>query len=293
VTEAEARLRDFKAERAEVDVPTRIGWSTFHVARDVTDPAALDSWKIERPFLLTLRYDTESKANKGQLTALGGIQFFAYRATIRDSTLDKYFDMGLAMDLDSDATKPKNESSIKFSLPLNWLAVGRYGEPRWINSFGITMAPSFGTDRAFNREVYAASVGLVVASKKLNAGYFTYVSGGRVRLYWAPAVAFTVGKVEDAAGNAKLAAIESLGAYYRVVPKLSVSVDPKLGSRRLVLGCDYSHTFDLGENWNHEFAELSASYGSGLSLALYYRRGFKPPDFTKTSEFLFGIGLIQ
>src|SRR5712675_3082031 len=36
VTEAEARLRDFKAERAEVDVPTRIGWSTFHVARDVT-----------------------------------------------------------------------------------------------------------------------------------------------------------------------------------------------------------------------------------------------------------------
>lgn len=281
------------------DKKRRIGWRGLGFGRFVVDTVNPRPTKFKAPFILSYRHDSEGK-DKDQLNVLGGLQLWKGEWDFNDeSTLTLATTPGI--DFDVVGSKAAAESTITAGIPvfIRWVF-----DSRAVESITLGLKPKFSTDRAFNREVPELNLSFTFTSPAIGAGVITpnpvIQDNGRLPpwgLFWEPAFEVETGEVRDAAGNEKLTALEPIGSYERVVPRIKVMIFPYALSERLRFTGEYFYRFDPDENWERPYGEARLDYDlvmdGSLELSVVYRHGRKPPAFEDINDVLVGIGIRQ
>jgi len=271
-------------------------WRGFGISREVVDAVNPRGQKTKAPAVLSVKWDTEADDDdRRQETLLGAVQL----ASITFGQGVRSLGVTPGVDFDIDGSKDANETTLSFGLPATFLQV-RDAEAR-IESYTVGATPKVITDRRFDREVYELAINGSLNSQPLAAGFIRPAPVRRDGLhlpklmgYWVPSLQLELGRVSDAGGNTKLVPLEGK-SYTRLAPRAKVTLFPNIVSEQLRLEADYTGRFDLRENWNRPYFEGRLSYDlvfkGAAELTLLYRRGRKPPQFTKLNDLLLGVGL--
>lgn len=287
------------ARRAEQEkrAPRAYGW---RVNRTLSDPAWLSAWKEDRPFVLSLKRDNRAAegAKRDKYVVLGSIGYeFKPRVRTLDRTSHRTVAVGL--EVDSDTSKGAFESSVSLVAPVQWgWAVSK--ADAFLDGLALKVQPKVVTDRRFDREVLAADLTLAVAKESAAIGYLNYSSGWRrgftpfLSFHWNPTLTVQALKVEDAAGNEKLAALEGEGVGVRAIPRVQMSFGFPRTDGRLSFSIDGRAVWDEATGRTLGLGEGSVGFKISrfADLTLIYRRGYKGDELAKVDEVLVGIGAL-
>jgi hypothetical protein len=272
-------------------------WPGFAINREVVDAINPRADKSKAAAVISIKWNDEAQESKDkrQETVLGALRLLSRNFGEGRTQLE----MNTGVDFDIDGSKPKNETTISFGIPVS---VSRIRKPdNWFESFALGLTPKWITDRSFNREVYEVALNGSFASAPIAAGFIRPAPVRRdgihlpkVTGYWIPSAQMEFGTVRDAGGNAKLIPLEG-HSYTRVVPRAKITLFPNFISEQLQIDVDALERYDLTEKWTRPYLETRLSYDlvfKGVAqLTVVYRRGKKPPQFSKLNDVLFGVGL--
>jgi hypothetical protein len=274
-------------------------WPGFGLSRTFTDEADPRKAKMEdRPFVISFSHDSERQGNKDLFAVLGTVTLFDYN---KDWSGGEFL-IKPGVDLDVDTSKDVKDSSVDFGMSFThyWF---NNNSNAIVSSHVLSLTLKFGTDRNFDRKVYAASLSWSFASPKiLRFGYNTWIGGSQkspddawFRIYWKPELGLEAGSVQNAAGSEELQKIKNDGPYVRFVAGGMITVAPLFLSRRLSTTISYKNRWDLGEGWNKYYwtAEVNYNIAKNVQFTVLYRKGAKPSSFTDTDTLLVGIGFSQ
>lgn len=294
----------FMQERLRVTIkPTdpTFGWKGLGFERSVTDSPNPRQPKTSQPAIFSYRRDTEA-TDRDNFTFLGGVRLYKNTWTLDPGAEPprNFFTIAPGIDLDVDGTKKPHENAIDAGLPLSYEWVAPRESTGLFTGHTLTLTPKFGTDRAFDREIYAADLSWSFSSLRfLRAGYTTRFPRSalapRVTLTWTPTLSLESGNVSDAAGNEELE--KRKGTFLRVTPRIDLTFRPLALHPRVSLGLRYFYRFDLREDWERPYGEASLIYDltptGSVAFTVTHRRGRKPPDFKATDATLIGIGITK
>lgn len=283
----------------------RLGWKGLSFRRFATDPA--DPRQLgpdRRPALFSYKRDAHAKV-PNQVNWLGGIQLFRLVRNIDQGSVPHHFVvLTPAVEADIDGSKPANETSLDFGVPVTY-EWERGGGRKVVSGFSLTVTPKRLTDRDFEREGWELATELSTSSVPLlRMGYTTAVAddvtGGRGALllvYWKPSLRIETGEITDAAGNTKLEVLQAEGRYSRVAPRLAATVRSERLLPGFTIGLDYFHRVRATRDADYGYGELRFIYDlnadRSLSVGMILTRGRKPPDFANTDRILIGFGFLQ
>ena len=278
----------------------RIGWKGLGFKRFVVDSASPRSSRFEAPLVLSYRRNVKA-AKHDQFILLGGIQLYEVAHDL-ESTGRSIVTASPGVDLDVDTGKKSSDSSIVFGLPLYYRQI--WHPNSLLESVTVALAPKFGTDRAFDREVLEGTVGITPTSSVLQAGYIWPRAvlddfGNRpwISISWLPTFQIEAGDVRDAAGNEKLEKIKKRGAYARLTPRIDVSLYPWRISERIAFQYQYFQRYDVTGGKAYPYGEArflyDLTFGGLIQFSIIYRNGRQPPDFQQSNDLLIGLGVKQ
>lgn len=294
----------FMEERLRVTMkPTdpTFGWKGLGFERSVTDTPNPRQPKTTQPAIFSYRRDTKA-TDRDNLTFLGGVRLYKNTRILDPDaeTPRNFLTIAPGVDLDVDGTKKPHENTIEAGVPLSYECVAPRESTSLFTGHTVTLTPKFGTDRAFDREVYAADLSWSFSSLRLlRAGYTRRFPRSALRpratLMWTPTLTLESGSVRDAAGNEDLE--KRKGTFLRLAPRIDLTFRPLAINSRVSVGLKYFHRFDLREDWDRPYGEASLNYDitptGSVAFTVTHRRGRKPPDFKETDATLIGIGITK
>jgi hypothetical protein len=212
------------------------------------------------------------------------------------ATLPDTYGIKFGIEFDVDGTKKKNENSIDFGVPFSWEHVRSANAT--LTDIEIDVAPTFSTDRGFDRRVYELGVDFIPRIPSIGAGMLTWLSvdtsgDPRLTFFWRPTVSFEFADIADAAGNEDLLALKRRTS--RVALKAQATFRPKAWVDRLAFSVKAAERWNLEGNVRRWYVEPSMTYDltadGGVGLTAMYQHGRKPPAFSAKDVWLIGIGI--
>lgn len=292
----------FSQERLRVTTKVtdpKFGWKGLGFERSVTDTPNPRQTKTAQPAIFSYRRDPNA-TDRDNVNIFGGARLYknTWALDTAKATPRNFFTVSTGIDFDLDGTKKPHENTIDFGVPLayEWVAPGDSTDV--FTGHIVTLTPKFGTDRAFDREVYSVDLLWSFTSLRfLRAGYLTRFPRSALRpkatLAWTPTMQFEFGDVSDPAGNTDLEARQ--GTFLRVAPRIDLTFRPIALHERVSLGIKYFYRFDLREDWQRPYGEATLAYDltptGSVGFTVVYRRGRKPPDFKENDTTLIGVGI--
>jgi hypothetical protein len=293
---------EFAQEHLRVSVKAtdpKFGWKGLGFERSVTDTPNPRQTKTAQPAIFSYRRD-ENATDRDSVNIFGGARLYknTWAIDAKASTPRNFFTLSTGIDFDLDGTKKAHENTIDVGVPLayEWVAPG--DSNGLFTGHVLTLTPKFGTDRAFDREIYGVDLLWSFTSLRfLRAGYLTRFPRTALRpratIAWTPTVQLEFGDVADPAGNTDLEARK--GTFLRVAPRVDITFRPIALHERVSLGIKYFHRFDLREDWQRPYGEATLGYDltptGSVAFTVAFRRGRKPPDFKDIDTTLIGIGI--
>jgi len=278
---------------------SEILWPTLRFRRfwiDSVDPGK-DKYRQLRPFQFSYSHDSKRDGSDNSVVVLGDVTLVEQHLPFSDEARDVLVAPSLGFDVDS-AKKDPTDSSMSAGVRAQ---LRQALQNDWLSDFALAVTPKYITDRRFHADIWEVTGAISGSSKYLHAGYLSWIGGAQkdpddvwIKVYWVPELRLEFGDVTDSAHSKRLKAIEDSGAYTRVVPHLTVSVEPTVLSDRLAFKGDYFYRIDTTQGWEKDYLELGAQFDlvkSFLSLTIVYRNGNKPPSFDRTNAIVFGIGI--
>lgn len=242
----------------------------------------------------------ENATDRDSINIFGGARLYknTWAINAKKSVPRNLLTISTGIDFDLDGTKKPHENTIDFGVPLAYEWVAPRGSTGFFTGHVLTLTPKFGTDRAFDREVYNLDLLWSFTSERLlRAGYLTRFPRAALRpratIAWVPTVQVELGNVADPAGNADLDARK--GTFLRVAPRIDLTFRPIAIHERLSLALRYFYRIDLREDWQRPYGEATLAYDltptGFVAFTVAHRRGRKPPDFKDTKTTVIGIGI--
>jgi hypothetical protein len=268
-------------------------WSNLTLKRDLTDAFDPRQTKITLPAIVSFLHDEEASAQRYQTTIVGSL---AYQFLARDFGDGKRntFTSALGLDADVEPTKAANSDVVNAGINMAVQWVSRNPMHASLESILVSATPKFTTDSSLNSRVYQMSLTALPTSKPLALGQVISLPLG-LAVMFEPTGGVEYGRVRDADGNQKLAAIQAEGAYTRLLIQARARVWAPRWDQGLSLVGTYTLRYDTGEYWGRYFLDVlllqDLDEKGTLSATLAYRRGRKPPDFAETNQVQFGIGV--
>lgn len=302
--EVEARLMRFLAseqaalegeQRAAAEKKAAARTHGFFISRTLEDAVSLSKWDVERPFIVSYKHDELSKKDRDQINLLGSAGYdFGNRDIDRDHLGFQTIHAAIGTDLDIDGTKKAAETTVGLSAPVQAMWIFR-GSGRAINGLSLNFTPSYTTDRKGHKAIYSAEAKLSVASRKAAIGFplLSSPNNPAVSFQWLPSLSIGAVRVEDAAGDEDLLAVEG-ETQTRLTARAKATLRFPRVSQRLSLGADYRVVHDPGEH-TLGYGELTLSYQASdiVQVVAAYRRGARGAELKKTDDILLGIGLLR
>jgi len=260
---------------------------------DKVDPRSPEN---EFPAVLSYKRD-EHADDTDQLNVLGAVEIVNCIVNRGDpQLLNIRIDSGFGLDFEIDGSTPPEDSSVQGSAPFSftWIAEN---DRAAITKVVTTLTPKFGSDRAFDREVYEASATLALQSRPFaRAGLRTFLPSFNnqiLSIWWQPSILAEWTDIADAAGNEDLAALEETS--FRVGLRADVIVRPSLLNERLAFKFKGFQRYDTGGGDSRSYTESSVTYNldedGKAQFTAIYRHGRKPPAFSANDQWLIGIGI--
>jgi len=271
----------------------------LQLSRTISDPAWFSAWKEKRPFVLSFKHDARAAegTKRDSYVVLGSIGY-VFPPTASSPDLRRQRAVAVGLEFDSDSAKAASESSLSFGVPVQWSWA--FVDPvAGLDGLALKVQPKVISDRRFDREVYATDVTLSVAKESVAIGYLAWSSdwsNGTTPLlsfHWNPTLTLQALRVDDAAGNEKLAKLEGEGIGLRAVPRIQLTFGFPQTNGRLSFVLDARAVWDekSGDTFGFGEGNLSFKLSRFAELALIYRRGYKGDELAKVDEFLAGIGI--
>jgi hypothetical protein len=265
-------------------------------SRNVADPKWSRAKPYEAPFLLSASDDREN--DKSYVGLYGAIGY-----TISDRP--GYHTWMASAKIDSAAGSEAKDSSV--TLGVNWSKYFLNGscldvsvKNTWLDSVFLRISPEYLTDRKFDRQAYQLSVVATPASRRLgNVGYMSCPGGCDVEntseFYWSTSMGLEAGRVDDAAGSENLETLKELGAYFRLVPGISMTYKPVSLSPKISFQLEYAQRYDLTQGWDRGVGAFNVNYAIAPNAfwTLSWRKGRQESTFENIDTVLFGIGIRQ
>lgn len=262
-------------------------WSKVTIKRDFTDSFDPRQAKLTLPAVLSYLYDAEAASHPYQTTLIGALTYpLIQRGVI----------VSLGVDADVEPTKLSSADVVDAGLGLSYRWMSKLPEKTFFESVLFSATPKFTTDSSFKSKVYQLGLSVLPTSKQfLQMGFEIPLRPLGLVAVWQPTGGLEFGRVADPGDNQKLAAIQTMGAYTRVLAQLGIQVWPTQWDPLLTLAGTYTLRYDTSQQWWRYFCEVLLEQDlddkNTFSVTLAYRRGRKPPDFVETRQLLFGIGV--
>ena len=260
------------------------------IVRKLGDPYD-PGFSVARPAIISYLRDEEAD-DRDQITVVGAV-FLDDILLNPASSGPNFWRFTPGISVDSAGSSAAEKTSVTVSTPIEWTNAS---PGRDLSTSIVSLSPRFQTDRDFDREVREIAISWTFASRAISSRFTRPIGGSFDRVFrWSPKFEISTGKIEDPAGNEKLAALAQAGSYTRILGSASFTID---FNKKASFGLDYSHWWNLdGDSFDEGFLEISANYKltdpGNWSLALAYRNGKKPPAFDKVDQLLFSIGILS
>ncbi|HET9766209.1 MAG TPA: hypothetical protein VFS60_05150 [Thermoanaerobaculia bacterium] len=265
----------------------------FFISRTLEDAVSLSKWEVQRPFIVSYKHDELAEKDRDQINLLGAAGYdFGNRDT--DGLGFRTIHAAIGVDLDIDGTKTAAETTVGLSTPVERMWIFQ-GSGRGIDGLSLNVTPTYTTDRKGHKAIYSAEAKLSVASRAAAIGFprLSSPNDPAVSFQWLPSFSLGAVRVEDAAGDEDLLAVEG-ETQTRLTARAKATLGFPRVSERLSLGADYRVVHDPGEH-TLGYGELTLSYKASdvVQVLATYRRGARGAELKKTDDVLFGVGLLK